>query len=225
MPENNAAPRKKPARRGVRLLLAVLLALGAAVSVSAATQGSARAAACDPVNGQFPNGNCYNYVLSHVCEQISPSSNADQADICTDIYASWTAASYSSQGTLDIWGVGEYYCQGASVQCKGVNASNTLAVTGHPAGGGTTHASESSGTYMCSTTSCPNGGRVKWPTGHFTAPIASGVNEGTKSYTACYDLSSTIPSGNAILVSDTSTAYHPLYDFTRSRSNVCFASY
>lgn len=174
--------------------------------------GSALAAGCAPSGGQFPNGNCYNYVVSHVCEQISPSSNADQADICTDIYASWTQASSTGEGSLDIWGEGEYYCQGSSGQCKGIHAENTISVTADKFTGNqevpVTY-SESSIDYTCSTTACPDGSRAMLGTTHYTSTIPSALDLDLGSYTLCYDATATIPSGDAILVSNTSTAYHP----------------
>jgi hypothetical protein len=210
----------------MRLLIAALFTLGTMISISVATQGSALAAACDPTGGVFPNGNCSNYVVSHKCEQISPSSNADQADICTDIYASWTQASATGEGSVDIWGEGEYYCQGSSEQCKGINGQNSVSVTATTfTGSSEIHPtdSESSADYTCSTTACPLGGRAMVATTHVTNIIPSAFDIDLGSYTLCYSATATIPTGDAVLVSDTSTAYHPAATFSTSAS-FCFTA-
>jgi hypothetical protein len=159
-------------------------------SMSAATQGSALAAGCAlQPNNIAPNGNCFTQNLAHVCERISPASNADQAIICTDIYASWTAASVTSSGRFDVWGTGEYYCQGASQQCKGMNVKNSLAIWAYatqtpegPVSGpifpDSPTDTESSNSYTCSTTSCPittsASTRVYVSTTHYTGIVPFG---------------------------------------------------
>jgi hypothetical protein len=121
--------------------------------------------------------------------RISPASNADQAIICTDIYASWTAASVTSSGRFDVWGTGEYYCQGASQQCKGMNVKNSLAIWAYatqtpegPVSGpifpDSPTDTESSNSYTCSTTSCPittsASTRVYVSTTHYTGIVPFG---------------------------------------------------
>jgi len=168
--------------------------------------------------GTAPLGTCFNVGLAHKCEQIGPTlSNGNTADICVDITTSWTSGP-GINGSLDIWGTGEYYCQGPSTQCKGIHGQNSLRVVA-----GATAASEfdfsstqSSRDYTCSTTSCPDGGRAMVSTTHYTGGIADFHPN------PCFTVTETIPTGNAILVNGTSTAFHPPANFSVTAS-ICYA--
>jgi hypothetical protein len=211
---------RKPVSKGVRLLAAALFVLGVMVSVSAATQSAALAAGCSPSGNNYPTANCYNYSVSHVCEEISPSGDADQANICTDIYTSWTQASATSSGSFDIWGVGEYYCQGASAQCKGINGQNSLAIS--EVAGGSGSFSESSRDYTCSTTACPDGGRAQVATAHLTGTIPSAIGAMGKP-NQCFTVTATVSSGDAILTNDAGSAYHAAKNFSTT-ATICYVN-
>lgn len=204
---------------GLRLLLFVSLVLSAAAGVSVAAQQPAIADAPCTGTPAFPppnlafnaKGPCYTVPVVHKCEVIGTLSNGNKAVICTTIYTSYDMTHY------EIWGTGEYYCQGPSVQCKGIHAGNNLVITlslsaiangspdpDNPMG---------SPSYMCSTTSCPNGNPVVLSTGHY------GATKGGGSF--CVGAKATVPSGIAILVQGTSTAFHPSSDFSVS-AELCY---
>jgi hypothetical protein len=122
-------------------------------------------------------------------------SNGNQAVVCNDINKAATA------GGFELWGTGEYFCQGPSVQCKGIHASNSLI---------TSFGDAQSPAFSCSTTACPNGGRAMVSTAHVFVPAGF-----------CVVAVATIPAGDAILVNGTSTAFHPAADFTVENDNIC----
>lgn len=208
-------------RGGVRLLLLMSLVIGSLAGVSLAAQQPAMAAAgCAGIPGGNGDllfhaaGPCYTVPVAHKCEAIGTLGNGNQADICTDIYTSYDTTRY------EIWGTGEYYCQGPSVQCKGIHAGNTMTITlsldaianGDP----DPHNPYTSPSYECSTTSCPNGDRAKLSTGHY------GTTKGGGAF--CVGAQATIPTGDAILVQGTSTAYHPGSAFSVS-AELCYYGY
>jgi hypothetical protein len=73
-----------------------------------------------------------------------------------------------------------------------------------------------SNSYQCSTTSCPNGGRVQLSTDHYGATKGGGA--------FCVGAQATIPAGDAILVQGTSTAFHPSSAFSVSQE-LCYYGY
>ena len=223
----------KPAPRGSGLLLSLLFVIGSTVSVSLGTQQSALAATsgCAPTGDAmsgyyFPVATCSTYPVVHLCEVIGTlSANGNQALVCTDIYTSW--ATNVDPATFDIWGDGEYYCQGASGQCKGMNVKNTLDVSpgavaleeGNPS------ESESSLSYTCGgATSCPNGKRVFLATTHYAGDVLNTPQFGGQlPPPACYVVTATVPQGDAILVNGTTAAYHPPFDLPVS-ATLCYDS-
>jgi hypothetical protein len=216
----------KAAPRGAGLLLALLVVIGSTVSVSLGTQQSALAAGCDPTGNAmsgyyFPVATCYTYQVAHLCEVIGTlPANGNQAVVCTDIYTAWSTN--EDPETFDIWGDGEYYCQGPSEQCKGMNVKNTLDVSAGTVaiGDGNPSESESSPTYTCSTTSCPNGAREKVATTHYMGAGPAFPPLGAQQ-PPCFVVTATVPQGDAILVNGTTTAYHPTFDFPVS-AKLCY---
>jgi hypothetical protein len=173
MPENSVQLRRGVTHRGTRLLFALVLALGMTVFASMATQQSAHAA----VGPAAVN-------LAHKCETIGTAPNGNQAVVCSDINMA-----VGSAGT-QVWGTGEYFCQGPSVQCAGIHASNNLTVPGH----GTMGTQPFQGT----TAGCPDGGRARVSTTHFTV------------FSGCFTVTGTVDDSAAILVNGSSTAFHPV---------------
>ena len=140
MPENIIRLRRGFTHRGTRLLLALVLALGMTAFASMATQQSAHAAVAPAAFG-----------VMHKCEVIGTAPNGNQAVVCSDINAAAVA------GGFELWGTGEYFCQGPSVQCAGIRASNNLL---------TPDGSFGNRPFVCLTTACPNSGRAMVSTTH-----------------------------------------------------------
>jgi hypothetical protein len=202
---------------GLRLLLFVSLVLSATAGVSLAAQLPAMASSCAAIasgNGNLlfhAAGPCYTVPVAHKCEAIGTLGNGNQAVVCSDIYTSYDTTHF------EIWGTGQYYCQGPAVQCKGIHAGNTLVITlsldaianGNPEPNNPL----GSPSYQCSTTSCPNGGHVQLSTGHYGAAKGAGA--------FCIGAQATIPAGDAILVQGASTAFHPGSAFSASEE-LCY---
>jgi hypothetical protein len=186
---------KKPSRKAARILLALVCIVGIMVSVSAATEQHALALSCSPappttgtVEGyevttlKYTIGAmCSNVEVDHQCEDIGSHGGVDAIE-CADIWMSFSTAN------INLWGDGEYYCQGpfGYKQCAamsvdqifefGVLGSNPNGVStyGHPGGN-----------YTCSGSSCPSGttsttGRAWIDTYHFSGSL--GQAGGTCSY-------------------------------------------
>jgi hypothetical protein len=83
------------------------------------------------------------------------------ADECADIYISYTP------GGFDIYGDGEYYCQGPDdyARCDAMSVDEVLSTD--PAGGQYGHPG---GDYTCSGSSCPTG-RALVATYHYSASM------------------------------------------------------
>lgn len=173
MPENIVRLRRDFTHRGLRLLFALVLALGMTVLMSMATQQSAHAAVGPAAVG-----------VAHTCEVIGTAPNGNQAVVCSDINE--TAVT----GGMEFWGTGEYFCQGPSVQCAGIRASNNLL---------TPDGSFGNTPFQCLTTACPDGGRAMVSTGHDF--VATG---------SCKSAIGTVDDAADILVFGTSTAFHPV---------------
>lgn len=186
MSENFVRLRRELTYRAPRLLLALLVALGMTVFASVATQRSAHATGLPAAT----------VGVSHKCEVVNTLSNGNQAVVCTDINMANTPTG------VEVWGTGEYFCQGPSVQCKGIHANNTLTFRDLT---GTLRVLQNQ-PFQCSTTACPNGGRAMVSTSHLGI---SGL---------CVTVTATVTTSAAILVNGTSTAFHPPTDFPVTNS-------
>jgi hypothetical protein len=177
MSESIVPPRRARVRRIALLLPALVLALG--LTIVASTQQPADAARAD----------------MHLCHVIGTLPNSNQAVVCSDIEVAPVS------GGVEIWGAGEYYCQGPDLQCKGIHADNTmffLTTNAIPPFTGTFQ----NRPYECSTTGCPNG-----PTPNNRAIVSTPhrfIITGE-----CDIVTATVSTGAAVLVNGTSTAFHP----------------
>ncbi|HUN30464.1 MAG TPA: hypothetical protein VMU95_00475 [Trebonia sp.] len=181
---------KKPSRKVARLLLALAFVVGITVSFSAATTQHALALSCSPgssststVDGQTVTtltytfgATCSNVEVDHQCADLGNHSSIHAIE-CADIYMSF------STSNLNLWGVGEYYCQGpfGYEQCAAMSVDQAFefgvlgtdpsgtGVYGHPGGD-----------YTCSGSGCPAGGRALVDTYHFSGTLAQAG--GTCSY-------------------------------------------
>ncbi|HEX5119441.1 MAG TPA: hypothetical protein VFW65_29980 [Pseudonocardiaceae bacterium] len=142
------------------------------------TQTTANAASCVTESGGtwFVGKGCTSVEIPgvHVCADIAPGENT--AIECTDLAATDTASAH------EIWGVGEFYCQGAHPQCQGMNVKVGLSWTDLHSG--TQHISALR-PYMCNPTvgACPNGGRAMVSTAHSSV------------FTDCFQLYTFLPAG------------------------------
>lgn len=171
-------------RRITLLLPALALALG--VTIAAAAQQPASAATG----------------LQHSCVAIGTLPNGNQAVICSDIELQLVPDG------VEVWGEGEYYCQGPDRQCNGIHADNNMTfitVSGFPVAVGTVQ----NNPYQCVTTGCPNGGRAAVSTPHRF--IINGE---------CDNIVATVSTGAAILPKGTSQAFHPGSDLSVTQT-VC----
>lgn len=177
-------------RNSARILLALLCATGIAGSVTVVTESSAQAAtpACNGVSasGYFKvysgQPSCI-VPNSHKCMQVGSASDNGQetANECADISV------LDSGSTTDIWGTGEFYCQGVSLKCDEIDV--TVGISATPtsdplAAASTAYSSE----YVC-TSGCPNGGRAMVSTTHLHG---MGPN-------ACYWIYSWDPTGEKFI--------------------------
>jgi hypothetical protein len=206
MPENTATLRKHLTTRSLRFLLSLLVVLAGAVSISVATPHAAQAATPPPpppcVSGSGTSFTVHRGCASqripgaHACANIGPSTGATTAVQCADLYATDTT------GGVELWGEGEFYCQGASPQCAGMNVNIGFSYTDLDTG------AESTGNprnYTCNPTvgACSNGGKAEVSTAHSSVPQD------------CFQLYSWEPVGNVISVKGVSGAYHSM---TENRS-------
>jgi hypothetical protein len=111
-----------------RTLVAAVCALGIAIPVSVVIPATAAHAssACDAIGSgnswTVPYG-CTSVLIpgSHKCvalvDVFLSSGLFEEADECADIYAQNTS------GVEQVWGVGEFYCQGQYTQCQGMNVT------------------------------------------------------------------------------------------------------
>ncbi len=142
--------------------------------VSAATQIPAHAASCTPVQKGsqwwIPYG-CSGVIIpaSHRCYQLgstTDSAGTTDADECADISA---ANDGGSTGYAQLWGEGEFYCQGVYSQCQGMNVNIDFSYTVDNSIGGAWTAPERN--YTCNPNpgpACPDGGRALISTEHAT---------------------------------------------------------
>jgi len=167
------------ARRSARIPLALFFIVGMTLAASAATQQRALASSCAAesagtitIFGQkqtdliIPsNTTCYNVVLEHVCKVMGGNGGVEAIE-CADIDASWT------YGQIEVWGEGEYYCQGSDgyARCAAMSVdqlmkTNEGAIDGE--GTGTEQYGHPGGNYTCSGSSCSTA-RAMVSTYHFT---------------------------------------------------------
>jgi hypothetical protein len=180
MPKNTGTVRRSFTRRAARLLLTLVLALGLTGFASLTQQASAAGFA--PANNE----------VWHQCVTIGTLSNGNQANVCNDLWIG------PGSGGTEFWGTTEYYCQGPSQQCKGINANNTITSS--------LYGTIQNRAYSCTNGGCPNGARAMVSTPHFTIPT------GTQNV----DVATTVTTSAAILVNGTSTAYHPKTAISKS---------
>jgi hypothetical protein len=165
-------------RRITLLLPALALALG--VIIAASAQQPANAAITE----------------QHSCVAIGTLPNGNQAVICSDIELQPVS------GGVEVWGEGEYYCQGPDRQCNGIHADNNMTfITTNviPPFQGTVQ----NNPYQCITTGCPNGGRAAVSTPHRFINTQQ-----------CDNIVATVSTGAAILPKGTSQAFHPGSDLS-----------
>jgi hypothetical protein len=175
-------------RRITLLLPALALALG--VIIAASVQQPASAATG----------------LQHACRAIGTLPNGNQAVVCSDIELQPVS------GGVEVWGEGEYYCQGPDVQCNGIHADNNMTfitVSGFPPVVGTVQ----NNPYQCVTTGCPNAAppnnRALVATPHRFIKTSE-----------CDNIVAVVSTGAAILPKGTSQAFHPGSDLSVTQT-VC----
>lgn len=164
-------------RRITLLLPALALALGVIIAVSVQ----------QPASAATPE--------AHSCVAIGTLPNGNQAVVCSDIELQPVS------GGVEVWGEGEYYCQGPDVQCNGIHADNNMTfITTNvaPPKEGTVQ----NNPYQCVTTACPS-----------AAPPNNRAFVSTPhrfiSTQECDNIVATVSTGAAILPKGTSQAFHP----------------
>jgi hypothetical protein len=206
MPENAATLRKFPTTRSLRFLLSLLVVLAGAVSISLATPHAAQAATCVSGSGTSfsVSRGCASQRIpgAHVCANVGPSSGATTAVQCSDLYATDTSSG------VELWGEGEFYCQGASPQCAGMNVNIGFSYTDVDTGAEVTGDARN---YKCNPTvgACPNGGQAAVATLHSSVPQD------------CFNLYSWEPTGNVISVKGASSAYHSTKEHDSLHIQLC----
>jgi hypothetical protein len=199
--------------RGARILLALFITFGSVVFATAATSGAAWAASgCTATldDGDYvisQSVTCYGLQVVHECVTIGSTSNTSAVE-CSDVYANTD----SGNDTAQLWGNGEYYCQGTYSQCEGMNVKNTFSL----------NSNSSSASFTCNDTSslCPNGSRQNVGTAKVQV---SEVNQYFPVDTpVCYSVTASDPAGNVIAVYGASSAFHASSAETTA-IEVCFS--
>lgn len=116
--------------------------------------------------------------ISHKCAQVGSAAGSETADECADV----TVTDNSSAAQL--WGTGEFYCQGPSDKCDEMSVKVGVSVTNE--NGQSIASTAYSSTYVC-TSGCPNGGRALVSTSH----LGSGYD--------CYWVYSWDPKGESFI--------------------------
>jgi hypothetical protein len=135
---------RKRTDRGISLLLCIFV-ITAAVSVSVATQHSALAADCaapqpkERAVGSEVNPEPTYYLdttstceqiqlpLGHVCTVLGVNESQVRAYECTNVYANTNPNDPVGLGSVDVYGVGTYYCATDKLAtCAGMNVVNNL---------------------------------------------------------------------------------------------------
>jgi hypothetical protein len=157
-------------RKGSRLLVALLAALGMAATIATAAPQPALAATCTPITSGgtvyvTAGLTCYGVGLSHHCVSMGASGGITAIE-CADIDMNYTPTSF------DIYGVGEYYCQGPSgyTTCKAMHVNQVLYAQDYYTGHLGTYG-HPGGYYSCSGNCTPQ--RALVSTYHFTGGPAS----------------------------------------------------
>jgi hypothetical protein len=164
MSDKTVMPWNDVVRRGVKILCALFIVLGAVVSVSVETQHTAEAASCLAFQSQgdwhVPFG-CSNVRIAsgnqsaHHCIVVGKSADGKTQGVeCADLYVT------NTKTVGDIWGEGEFSCSGAHPQCLGMNVE--VWVSEHEID----PASTAKGAYECTTSGCPNGHAADVSTSH-----------------------------------------------------------
>jgi hypothetical protein len=200
-------------KKGSRLLVALLAALGMAATIATATPQRALAATCKPTTSgatvYLPAGlTCYGVGLSHYCVSMGASGGITAIE-CADIDMNYTPTGF------DIYGVGEYYCQGASgyATCDAMHVDQVLYaedfLTGHVGTYG-----RPGGYYSCSGNCTTQ--RALLSTYHFTGSL-------TIVQSACIgDFLYVENSANSITLPDGVTVTHAAVQPGPGVSYVCF---
>jgi hypothetical protein len=194
-------------RGGIRILVALLLALGAVVSVSVATQHTAQAATTGCLyqvsNGDYHiRAGCSNVQIknAHRCLLVAWSTNhATEGTECIDIYATNTDPSDG-----EVWGVGTFYCQGTNPRCLGMNVK--VGMSAKPQ----IIALTVGGSYGCNSATCPAASGKAWVgTSHI-----SGMN--------CFKTYAWDVKGDVIYANGARSASHAPKELDTPNIGVCF---
>jgi hypothetical protein len=202
----------------IRITFSLLFVIGVAIPLSAAVPAaSARAATCTPTLAsgvwKVPYG-CGGVILStsHRCQQTGIIANTGgygptTTDECADIAVS------NSSGGPQIWGEGEFYCQGAATECQGMNVSVDYKIT---AVSGDNYSSPNRN-YKCNPDVgfCPIGKHAMVATQHFGA-----------SRNSCYFAYSVDPAdgqnGDPQVISVEGYAAHAQTELESNDMRICF---
>jgi hypothetical protein len=186
---------KRRQGRAARLLLVLVFTAGMTISFTAATQQHALALSCSPgssttatVDGQTVTtltytfgATCSSQEIDHQCTDLG-NDDLIHAIECADIWMS------SSAANINLWGEGEYYCQGpfGYKQCAAMSVDQVFefGVLGSSPNGVSTYG-HPGGNYTCSGGGCPSGttattARAWVDTYHFSGSL--GQAGGTCSY-------------------------------------------
>jgi hypothetical protein len=160
----------KSLRKSIKLMAILLAVFATAAAVATAAPQKALAAGCG-VQSTSPSGaatdvylsadlTCDNISVAHKCVTMG-GNNGIFALECADIYVSYTPDSF------DVYGVGEYYCQGPDgyARCDSMSVDQVLLTDtgeyGHPGGN-----------YTCSGSSCA-AARATVDTYHYTGSLVT----------------------------------------------------
>jgi hypothetical protein len=219
---------KRPPGKTVRILLALVFIVGMTAAFSAATEQHALALSCNPgITTTKPidgvkvttltytfGATCYNDPVDHQCVDMGGHGGVDAIE-CADI-----EMSFSPTG-LNVWGVGEYYCQGpfGYKQCAAMSVDqvfyfgafgsdpNGVSTYGHPGG-----------YYTCSGSGCPTNPtpRAMVGTYHFSGSL------GQAGGTCSYIMFTSDEVANSITVPDGTKITDPISPATTRNMQVCF---
>jgi hypothetical protein len=217
---------KRPRIRIARIIAAAVFALGIALPVSAAIPAAAaQASSCSQVpwkafgDWYLPYGCSGLLPASHVCVEYPGvgmvNGSAIQPIQCADIAYKNVDYNNGFDDSGELWGEGEFYCQGEATECQGMNVSVYDKVENSS---GTDYTSPNSN-YKCNPDVgfCPDGGRVKVSTQHFAASRGK-----------CYFASSVDPAddengdGDPQVISVEEHAFHAESELPSNTTELCF---
>lgn len=222
---------KKPSRRATRLLLVLVFIVGMTIFFSAATGQHALALSCSPgstttgtVDGETVTtlhytfgATCNTVEVDHQCVDMGSHGSVDAIE-CADVYMSF------SPSNLNLWGEGEYYCQGpfGYKQCAAMSVDQVLyfGVLGSDPNGVGTYG-HPGGYYTCSGSGCPSATsptnqRAKVATYHFSGSL------GQAGGTCSYIMITLDEAANSITVPDGTRITHSSNSATTRYMQVCF---